>query len=175
MSILNDKHKAAEDAWTNYDFGDLWVTVTDSEGFDTSDKLDFTRIAYLEESGAETSLKVSFHVRFNEQGFVTEVYALDVGSGNYVGIDPIARVPMGNDGRIWSIDPRKFNRNSGYVIVMAQMPSGATQYLLTTDIIAVRQRVEEVGGKIVNATTNFEEIINSQYDGIAVLSTELGE
>ena len=58
---------------------------------------------------------------------------------------------------------------------MVQMPSGATQYLLTTDIIAVRQRVEEVGGKIVNATTNFEEIINSQYDGIAVLSTELGE
>lgn len=166
MSILNDKHKAAEDAWTNYDFGDLWVT--DSEGFDTSDKLDFTRIAYLEESGTETSLKVSFHVRFNEQGFVTEVYALDVGSGNYVGIDPIARVPMGDDGR-------KFNRNSGYVIVVAQMPSGATQYLLTTDIIAVRQRVEEAGGKIVNATTNFEEIINSQYDGIAVLSTELGE
>ena len=96
MSILNDKHKAAEDAWTNYDFGDLWVT--DSGGFDTSDKLDFTRIAYLKESGAETSLKVSFHVRFNEQGFVTEVYALDVGSGNYVGIDPIARVPMGASG-----------------------------------------------------------------------------
>ena len=28
------------------------------------------------------------------------------------------------------------------MIVVAQMPSGATQYLLTTDIIAVRKAVE---------------------------------
>ena len=93
MSILNDKHKAAEDAWTNYDFGDL--RVTDSGGFDTSDALDYTRIAYLEDD-TDDSIRVSFHVRFSEQGEVIEVYALDVGTGNYIGTDPIVGDKVGD-------------------------------------------------------------------------------
>lgn len=169
MSTLVNKHKAAEDAWQNYDFGDL--RVSDSEGFDTSDALDYTRIAYLEDD-TDGSIRVSFHVRFSEQGEVIEVYALDVGTGNYIGTDPIVHAQVGD--KVWHIDTRRLSRDRGYVIVTAEFGDRGTEYLLTTDVMAAIKRVREAGGKVVDATTDFEEVINSQYDGIAVLSTTMG-
>lgn len=171
--ITDAMQQLAATAWEGYDFGDN--RVTDSEGWDTSDPLDVTRITYLEPSNEDAdSFRVSFHVRFNEQGYVTEVYALDIASGGYVGTDPVVRVQIGAEGRVWDIDPRGLSKDSGFVILVIGMKGGGTQYAITTDPLAAKRRVEEAGGTIVDCSTDFEEVINSQYDGFAVLSTELG-
>jgi hypothetical protein len=169
--ITDAMQQLASMAWEGYDFGNN--RVTDSEGWDTSDPLDVTRMTYLEPENEDAdSFRVSFHVRFNAQGYVTEVYALDMSSGGYIGTDPIARVPVGKEGRIWNINTRALGRGSGYVILIAEI-HGTTQYVLTTDPFAAKRRIEEAGGKIADATTDFEEVINSQYGGFAVLTTEI--
>jgi hypothetical protein len=171
--ITDAMQQLASTAWESYDFSTN--RVTDSEGWDTSDPLDVTRVTYLEPENEDAdSFRVSFHVRFNEQGYVTEVYALDIASGGYVGTDPIIRIKIGTEGRVWDIDPGHFSRESGYVILVIQTKDNGTQYAITTDPLAAKRRVEESGGTIVDCSTDFEEVINAQYDGFAVLTTELG-
>jgi hypothetical protein len=170
--ITDAMQQLASTAWQGYDFGSN--RVVDSDGWDTSDPLDVTRMTYLEPENEDAdSFRVSFHVRFNEQGYVTEVYALDMASGGYVGTDPVVRVQIGTEGRVWDIDTGKFSRGSGYVILVIQTKDSGTQYAITTDPLAAKQRIEAAGGTIIDCSTDFEEVINSQYDGFAVLTTEL--
>ena len=118
--------------------------VTDAEGWTTSlDQLDMTRIVYVEDD--EGSGRVSFHVRFNEHGEIVEVYGLDT---------------------------RRLSRDRGFVALVIEI-NGGTQYALVTDVIDATKKVAEAGGKVVDATTDFEELINGQYGGFAVLTTEM--
>lgn len=159
----------AESHYQEYDFGDLHVS--DSDGWDTSDPADFTRIVYLEDGTGGDSTRASFHVRFNPQGAVCEVYALDMASGGYIGSHPIVFVPIGADGRIFEIDTSKLSKERGFVAITVEL-NGSTTFALTTDVAGAMAKVKELGGKIVDATTDFEEIINGQYDGLAFLTTE---
>ena len=161
----------AEQAYQDYDFGTL--AVTDSEGWDTSDPLDHIRIVHLEaREDEQCTYRVSFHVRFNEHGNVVEVYGLDVATGNYIGTSPVLYVPIGKDGHIHKIDTRRLSRDSGFVAMTIEI-NGSTQFALATDVIEAIARVKEAGGVVVDATTDFEDLINSQYGGLAVLTTEL--
>ena len=165
------KQTAAEEAYQDYDFGDLGVT--DSEGWDTSDPLDYTRIVHLEaREDEECTYRVSFHVRFNEQGNVVEAYGLDMATGNYIGISPVLYVPVGKDGHIHKFDTRLLSRDRGFVAITIEI-NGGTQYALVTDVVEAIAKVKEAGGKVVDASTDFEHLINSQYDGFAVLTTEM--
>ncbi|CAB3754519.1 hypothetical protein [Paraburkholderia humisilvae] len=82
------KRELAQAEFEKYDFGD-GVFVHDHDLWEIGDEADYTRIAYLEypEDAQEADLhKVTFHVRFNANGTFSEVYALEVDSGNLIGI-----------------------------------------------------------------------------------------
>ena len=171
MTTEDQKATAAEEAYQDYDFGAL--RVTDSEGWDTSDPLDHTRIVYLEASeDPDCSYRASFHVRFNEAGNIVEVYSLDLATGNYLGTCTTVYVPTGKDGKVFAIDLGRLSRDRGFVALTIEI-NGGTQFALVTDVIEAIAKVKEAGGRVVDASTDFEEIINSQYDGLAVLTTEL--
>lgn len=79
------KLNAAEQCYENYEFGpDL--LVTGSSAWDCTDPLDFTRIVYFrDEDEATSSERISFHVRFNDDGSVSEAYGLLMGNGEMIG------------------------------------------------------------------------------------------
>ena len=169
MNISDAMRTAANQAYEDYDFGDC--RVTDAEGWTTSlDQLDMTRIVYVEDD--EGSGRVSFHVRFNEAGNIVEVYSLDLATGNYLGTCTTVYVPTGKDGKVFAIDLGRLSRDRGFVALTIEI-NGGTQFALATDVIEAIAKVKEAGGRVVDASTDFEEIINSQYDGLAVLTTEL--
>lgn len=78
--------EAADTAFEGYDFGE-GVTVADSDSWNNDDPLDLTKIVYVnfDESLDADSEKVSFHVRFDSNGQVLEVYALLISNGDYIG------------------------------------------------------------------------------------------
>lgn len=83
-----EKSELAQVEFEKYDFGD-GVSVHGHDLWETGDDADFTKIAYLEypEDGEDTDLhKVTFHVRFNANGTIIEAYALEVASGNLIGV-----------------------------------------------------------------------------------------
>lgn len=169
MNISDAMRTAANQAYEDYDFGDC--RVTDAEGWTTGlDPLDMTRIVYVEDD--EGSGRVSFHVRFNEHGEIVEVYGLDMQSGGYVGTCPVIYVVSAKDGHSYAIDTRRLSRDRGFVALVIEI-NGGTQYALVTDVIDAMKKVAEAGGKVVDATTDFEELINGQYGGFAVLTTEM--
>lgn len=171
MTTSESKATAAEEAYQDYDFGTL--RVTDSEGWDTSDPLDHTRIVYLEAvEDPDCSYRASFHVRFNEAGNIVEVYSLDLATGNHLGTCATVYVPTGKDGAVFAIDLRRLSRDRGFVVLTIEI-NGGTQFAMVTDVIEAIAKVREAGGRIVDSSTNFEDVINSQYDGFAVLTTEL--
>lgn len=70
-----------------YDFGE-GVMVLDHGRWNTSDPRDYTKIAYVEfedDAPEADSHKVSFHVRFDAAGKVTEAYALKCDKGQEIG------------------------------------------------------------------------------------------
>lgn len=72
------RQRVAEEAFEQYDFG---LAVSDSEGWDTSDSADLHRIVYGDQGG-----RYALHVRFEgEHTTPSEVYALDMATGNEVG------------------------------------------------------------------------------------------
>lgn len=78
----------AQDEFEGYDFGE-GVQVIDHGKWCVDDSSDLTKIVYLEfdEDGPEDDLhRANFHVRFNDEGGVAEVYALDLQSGNEIGV-----------------------------------------------------------------------------------------
>lgn len=81
----------ADQAFSAFDFGGD-VEIVNSSGWDTSDPNDLTAILIGEEYGSsEPPFKISFHVRFDPEGKIDEVYALDMQSGNDIGFYPPAR------------------------------------------------------------------------------------
>lgn len=58
---------------------------------------------------------------------------------------------------------------SGVVVVECEI-SGATQWWLTTDHALARQQLADVGGREI-AVLNPRDVIDRQYDGVALLST----
>lgn len=77
----------ADNAWQQYNFGE-GVSVAASDRWNTDDENDFTKIVYVtydDDPADADPHKVSFHVRFNGNGQVEEVYALEMNHGNEVG------------------------------------------------------------------------------------------
>lgn len=77
----------AEAEFVAYEFGE-GVQVLDHYRWDTSDPADHTKIAFLQyddDKPDADSHKVTFHVRFNPDGSVSDAYALEVQSGNHIG------------------------------------------------------------------------------------------
>lgn len=87
MQQQNQQKHLADAAFEAYEFGE-GVTVVEDDNWDSNNPRDLTKIVYvtydddLEE--AETH-KISFHVRFAEDGSVEDVYGLDMESGNDIG------------------------------------------------------------------------------------------
>jgi hypothetical protein len=83
-----ERREAIADAeFETYKFGE-GVKVAGFDGWDTNDLDDFTKIVYIvcDDHGPEDdSIKVSFHVRFDESGNVDDVYGLVFSSGNDIG------------------------------------------------------------------------------------------
>lgn len=91
-----DREAIADRIFEVYDFGD-GAQVLDHGRWDTSDPLDYTKIAYVEyddDPPEADSHKVSFHVRFDAAGKVTDAYALECDKGQDIGrrgdIDKVA-------------------------------------------------------------------------------------
>ncbi|ABO59700.1 hypothetical protein LA345_40825 (plasmid) [Burkholderia vietnamiensis] len=85
---LDAKREVAQSQFEAYDFG-TGVMVHGHDLWETGDARDFTKIAYLEypEDEPDTdSHKATFHVRFDDQGNFSEAYALEVASGNMIGV-----------------------------------------------------------------------------------------
>lgn len=90
------KTTLANDAFERYDFGDEVVEAHDS--WDTNDQADYTKIVYVrcpEDNDPDylynddhdaSSRKVSFHVSFNTDDTINEVYGLYFSNGSEVGL-----------------------------------------------------------------------------------------
>lgn len=77
----------ADEMFANYEFGD-GVVVVETDNWDTNDKDDFTKIAYVsyaDDMPNTESHRISFHVRFTSGGAVDEVYALEMNHGQEIG------------------------------------------------------------------------------------------
>lgn len=87
MNQLNDRISAADDIFSQYDFGD-GVTCEESDNWNHDDMSDLNRIVYVsyddDPEDADTH-KASFHVRFDDHGRVEDAYALDMEKGNEIG------------------------------------------------------------------------------------------
>lgn len=83
---ISDLTKAADLVFEAYEFGD-GVIVVDADNWNSDDSLDLTKIVYVtfSEDPDCDSVKVSFHVRFDSDGQVTEGYALLMSNGAYLG------------------------------------------------------------------------------------------
>jgi hypothetical protein len=93
------KRELAQAEFEKYDFGD-GIFVHDHDLWETGDDADYTKIAYLEypEDSQDTDLhKVTFHVRFNENGTFSEAYALEVASGNLIGVRAVREGTAASD------------------------------------------------------------------------------
>jgi len=91
-SLIDDRDAKADNAFESYLFGydttvDM-VDIIDCVAWNKDDKNDFTKIVYAsykDDPENSDSHKISFHVRFNDDGGVEDVYALEVKSGNNIG------------------------------------------------------------------------------------------
>lgn len=89
---LEKRVALADDEFEQYNFGED-VTVSAFEKWDKNDADDFTRIVYINGSddGQDVdSERVSFHVRFNEDGSVGDAYGLLMKTGSDIGFRPSA-------------------------------------------------------------------------------------
>jgi hypothetical protein len=82
----------ADDELTDYDFETEIMDMEHGSSWDDEkdgDEVDLNKVLYVNwEDDPEPntdSTKVSFHVRFSKEGKVTDVYALDVETGNEIG------------------------------------------------------------------------------------------
>lgn len=75
---------------SRHEFGE-GVSVVDSDNWDPSEVADWVKILYVnfddQEKDADT-VKVSFHVRFNDDHTVAEAYALEHSKGEMLGNQP---------------------------------------------------------------------------------------
>jgi hypothetical protein len=96
-----DRETLADREFELYDFGE-GVQITDSSRWDASDPMDWIKKAYAtyEDDDADApSHAISFHVRFNDDGSVSEAYGLECDKGNVIGRRPGGdEVPVGTEG-----------------------------------------------------------------------------
>lgn len=91
--MKTDNIAMAEDALASFNFGDD-IEIVGQDGWDTTDPRDLTKIVYAQALDADPesdSEKISFHVRFHENGALDEVYALAMRTGSEVGEPGIAK------------------------------------------------------------------------------------
>lgn len=84
---IHERQQLADEAFESYEFGE-GVAVVERDNWDTNDPLDLTKIVYVrfdDDAEEADSHKISFHVRFAEDGSVEDAYGLDMESGNDVG------------------------------------------------------------------------------------------
>jgi hypothetical protein len=85
---LDARIATADDEFASYQFGDD-VRIVDSDNWDKTDLQDFTKIVYFENSddaqGDTDSERLSFHVRFDDEGKVSEAYGLLMKTGAEIG------------------------------------------------------------------------------------------
>lgn len=89
----SNQSNLADDEFESYDFGE-GATVAGFSGWNKDDPRDYTRMVYLshEDSAPEADTeRVSFHVRFDIDGNVDEVYGLEMRNGNQIGVRGIDR------------------------------------------------------------------------------------
>lgn len=87
MVGIDTREGLAEDALASYEFGDD-VEVVGQDGWDSTDLNDFTKIVYVQARDSDPdqdSERLSFHVRFDDMGQVSEAYALCMRTGSEVG------------------------------------------------------------------------------------------
>ena len=86
MTPIEQKEALAEAEFEQYEFGD-GVTVVESDNWDSDDEADFIKIVYVEfdNQPEADSQKVSFHVRFNQDGSVANAYGLLTSNGAEIG------------------------------------------------------------------------------------------
>lgn len=87
LSMEMYKCERADQALDEYDFGDYEV-VGQEALWDTSNPQDYIKVLYVAGQDEEDSIRVSFHVRFNVAGEISECYALDMDSGDELGYLP---------------------------------------------------------------------------------------
>lgn len=82
----------ADNIFTEYDFGEYTVEEFDGWEHDNSSPLSMNRIVYIASdkvSEDKPSDKVSFTVKFDEEGNPTEAYALLMSNGMEIGVPEI--------------------------------------------------------------------------------------
>lgn len=86
--MTEEQECIAQEMYQRYDFGEN-VIVVDQNGWESDGSPDFTRIVFVEfdDSPAESSHSISFHVKFkdNQSLEIEEVYGLLMSSGNEIG------------------------------------------------------------------------------------------
>lgn len=95
VDSVNAKEDLANKCFSSYVFSDSISTV-DSQGWDRGDPLDFVKVAHVRFD--DSCHRLSFHVRFDAQGYVEDVYALDNKSGNEFGYMPSTELEALNVG-----------------------------------------------------------------------------
>jgi hypothetical protein len=95
---IEQKTSEADTAFEDYDFGED-DSVVHHDGWDTSDPKDLIKVVYMQFDGypSDESEKVSFHVRFDENDNIEEVYALECRHGTEIGSYPKQK-PSSNPG-----------------------------------------------------------------------------
>jgi hypothetical protein len=86
-STMELREALADEEFESYDFGE-GVRVSESDNWCTDDPLDFTKIAYITCDGDDPdadSERVSFHVRFESNGSVSDAYGLLMKNGSDIG------------------------------------------------------------------------------------------
>lgn len=84
---VHDRRLLADRAFEEFNFGE-GVTVVNHDNWNTDDKDNYTKIvyvAYSEDPADADSHKVSFHARFDANGRLDDVYALEMEHGNEIG------------------------------------------------------------------------------------------
>jgi hypothetical protein len=85
-----NRESLADQEFEAYEFGD-GVTVSESDNWDKNDPEDFTKIVYITCEGDlpdADSERVSFHVRFNDDGTIDDAYGLLMRTGAEIGSRP---------------------------------------------------------------------------------------
>lgn len=89
---------AADEAFASYDFGPD-IEIVEQGNWDSSDVRDLTKVAYAKYSddpADANSHKISFHVRFTDDGDIEEAYALEMEHGSEIGVPRSYVAPLPN-------------------------------------------------------------------------------
>jgi hypothetical protein len=101
---IEQREALADSEFEQYQFGD-GVTVSEHDNWCKDDLADFTKMVYITCDGDAPdadSERVSFHVRFNADGTVSDAYGLLMRSGSDIGFRPSNQAAMDSMSDTWS-------------------------------------------------------------------------